>query len=139
MNITDKIKNTGLRCTKVREEVLGLLIEVAHPISHADIFSRKKFTDFDRVTIYRTLDAFFKVGLIHQIKGSDGISRFGVNFNHSKNKCSGNHIHFLCSFCNQMTCLSEQPLPWIDVPKGSEIYSKQLVVYGKCSKCAPKI
>ncbi len=137
-NIPEILKSKGLRITKVREAVLQVLINSGNPLSHQEIITRKKTAEFDRVTVYRTLETLQKLRLIHKIKGTDGVSRFGANENKASEKCSGDHIHFHCSVCNQMSCLPEQPLPWIKAPKGFEIHSKQLVVYGTCSKCTRK-
>lgn len=135
-NVSEILKNKGLRLTDVRKAVLQLLLNSGNPLSHQDIISKKTILGFDRVTVYRTLETFQKSHLIHKIKGTDGVSRFGANLEKLSEKCSGDHIHFHCSVCNKMTCLPEQPLPWIKAPKGFEIHSKQLVVYGTCSKCA---
>ncbi len=138
LDIAQILKDHGIRVTKVREAVLHLLMESGRPLTHSEIIAQKKISEFDRVTIYRTLEALQESRLIHQVKGTDGISRFGANPNHSSHKCTGDHIHFLCSTCNKMTCLPEQSLPWIKAHKGFEIYSKQLVVYGICSACNKK-
>lgn len=139
MNIVELLKKNGLRCTQVREMVLKALLYEGRPLSHSEMISKKPISEFDRVTIYRTLESLQKARLIHQIKGTDGISRYSANDLNDDSKCSGDHIHFHCSTCQKMTCLPEQALPWIKAPKGFEIHSKQLVVYGKCTKCAKKI
>ena len=138
LNMSQTLKDYGIRLTKVREAVFLLLVKEARPLSHNEIISHSEISKFDRVTIYRTLEVFLEARLIHQVKGTDGGSRFGANFSDSHRKCTGDHIHFLCSVCNEMTCLPEQPLPWVNAPKGFEIQSKQLVVYGVCSVCHKK-
>jgi hypothetical protein len=37
-----------------------------------------------------------------------------------------------------MSCLPEQPLPWVKAPAGAIIHSKQLVVHGHCAACVSK-
>ncbi|MBF0208819.1 MAG: transcriptional repressor, partial [Oligoflexia bacterium] len=122
-----------------REAMLQLLYTQNRPLTHQEIISRKTFASFDRVTIYRTLDTLQKVGLLHKILGSDGVWRFCAHKYSKETKCGGNHIHFFCSECNQMCCMPEQPLPWINPPKGAKIISKQLLVHGLCATCASKL
>jgi Fur family ferric uptake transcriptional regulator len=128
------LKKHGLRRTIAREAILQLLTRARRPLSHQDILKhRKMLGSLDRVTVYRTLETLLEAGLLHRIQGTDGVWRFCRH--ESAEKCGGNHIHFLCSACNQMSCLPEQPLPWISAPEGATIHSKQLVVYGYCAAC----
>lgn len=138
LSVTSLLKNSNVRMTPARQEVLNLLLKKNRPLSHQEMLSSKKLQEMDRVTLYRTLEALLKAKMIHQIIGADGVTRYCVNKSSSAEKCSGNHIHFHCSKCNQMMCLPDQPLPWITPPKGSTVFHKQLVVYGICEKCGMK-
>ena len=136
---TQLLKKTGLRRTPARESILRLLADAGRPLSHQDILKQGKGeTCFDRVTVYRTLETLQKRGLLHRIQGVDGTWRFCRHRDESPGKCAGNHIHFLCSGCDQMFCLPEQPLPWVAAPAGATILSKQLVVHGHCAACTTK-
>jgi Fur family ferric uptake transcriptional regulator/Fur family zinc uptake transcriptional regulator len=133
------LKTNGLRRTSAREAILQLLTNARRPLSHQDILKRRKGTgSLDRVTVYRTLETLQEAGLLHRIQGMDGSWRFCRHKSESPGKCAGNHIHFLCSRCDQMSCLPEQPLPWIVAPAGAAIHSKQLVVHGHCAACVRK-
>ena len=130
------LKKVGLRRTAARETLLLLLADAGHPLSHRDILARQKGKEaLDRVTVYRTLETLQEAGILHRIQGTDGAWRFCRHQCESAEKCAGNHIHFLCSNCDQMSCLPEQPLPWIVAPRGALIHSKQLVVHGYCAAC----
>jgi Fur family ferric uptake transcriptional regulator len=136
---TQLLKTTGLRRTTAREAILQLLTNAGRPLSHQDILKRRKGTgSFDRVTVYRTLETLQQAGLLHRIQGTDGTWRFCRHKYESSGKCAGNHIHFLCSKCDRMSCLPEQPLPWVSPPAGASIHSKQLVVHGHCAACVAK-
>jgi Fur family transcriptional regulator, ferric uptake regulator len=133
------LKMNGLRRTSAREAVLQLLASARRPLSHQEILRRPKGKgSFDRVTVYRTLETLHQAGLVHRIQDRDGTSRFCRHTPGSAGKCGGNHIHFLCSKCDKMSCLPEQPLPWVQAPAGAMIHSKQLVVHGFCASCAAK-
>lgn len=114
--------------------VLEVLNQVDRPLSHQEIANEPAIGRLDRVTLYRTLTTLQQAGLLHRIQGVDGVWRFRGHHTQS-GKCGGNHIHFLCLECNQMSCLPEQPLPWVKEPNGAEVFGKQLVVYGRCAGC----
>ena len=58
------LKAHALSVTDGRKEILGLFLARKGALAHADI--EKKVGDrFDRVTIYRTLQAFVDTGLVH--------------------------------------------------------------------------
>lgn len=135
---TQLLKKNGLRRTAAREAILQLLTNAGRPLSHQDILKRRRTGSFDRVTVYRTLETLQEAGLLHRIQGTDGTWRFCRHKYGSPGKCAGNHIHFLCSRCDQMSCLPEQPLPWVSPPAGASIHSKQLVVHGYCAACVAK-
>ncbi len=132
------LKTSGLRRTTVRETILRLLDNAGRPLSHQDILRRRGAISFDRVTVYRTLETLQEAGLLHRIQGMDGTWRFCRHRSESPGKCSGNHIHFLCARCDLMSCLPEQPLPWVAAPAGATIHSKQLVVHGHCAACVAR-
>lgn len=138
-NIAQLFKTNRLRQTPIRESLLNLFCQVTHPLSHADILRQPTMAEFDRVTLYRTLDTLQKAGILHKILGQDGIWRFGFHGGQETPSCGGNHCHFLCGECQVMTCLPDQPLPWVTVPAGAVIHSKQLVVRGLCATCASKL
>ncbi len=136
---TNLLKAIGLRRTAAREAILQLLESAGRPLSHQDIYKRlQRIGSFDRVTVYRTLETLLEAGLLHRIQATNGTWRFCRHTSSTSGKCSGNHIHFLCSKCDRMSCLPEQPLPWVLPPAGAVIHSKQLVVHGFCAGCVTK-
>ncbi len=128
------LHSAGLRNTKARKIVLQVLSRADRPLSHQEIAGHPETGSLERVTLYRTLTTLRKAGLLHRVRGIDGVWRFRSHHANS-GKCGGNHIHFMCLECNEMSCLPEQPLPWVKEPEGAEIFGKQLVVYGRCARC----
>ncbi len=134
MTPSQRLHAAGLRTTPVREAVLRILGKAGRPLSHQEIARRPGLAGVDRVTLYRTLATLQKNGLLHSVRGLDGAWRF-ADPPALAERCAGNHVHFLCLACNQMTCLPEQPLPWVEEPAGAEVEGKQLIVYGRCARC----
>jgi Fur family ferric uptake transcriptional regulator/Fur family zinc uptake transcriptional regulator len=126
-----------MKNTVLRRRVLELLFERQEPMSHSEIFEALATSGekLDRVTLYRTLSAFSEARIVHEVQGTDGAVRFCLHES-SRGGCLGNHPHFLCRRCGRMSCLSDQPLPYIEVPAGTLVEGKQLLIFGLCPQCA---
>ncbi len=135
MNVFNTLQTAGLRRTRAREVVLRLLLEVGRPLTHQELAVRPLANQLDRVTLYRTLAALVRAGLVHQVQGTDSSWRYCVH-EIEQTECSGNHPHFMCLSCSKMHCKIELPLPWVSVPKGAQVVGKQFVVFGHCPDCA---
>ena len=133
MDIAAHIRAAGLRRTPARLAVLAVLRRAGCLLKHKEIADR--LPEVDRVTLYRTLSSLRDADLVHRARGLDGAWRYGCNEDQEQ-RCPGDHIHFHCLQCHSMRCLPDRPLPWITVDDGSEVVGKQLIVYGRCSRCA---
>jgi Fur family ferric uptake transcriptional regulator/Fur family zinc uptake transcriptional regulator len=132
------LKSASLRATPVRLAVLGQLLRIRRPVSHAELWQRKKIRAFNRVTVYRTLLTLQKIGIVHGVQGMDGVWRFCAH-SQERDRCPGNHPHFVCQKCRRMICLPGQTMPRVEVPEGTIVAAKQLVVYGICRDCAAQL
>jgi Fe2+ or Zn2+ uptake regulation protein len=128
------LSEAGLRPTAQRESVLATLLATGRSLSHPELADL--LPALDRVTVFRSLKTLKASGLLHAVRGIDGIQRYFVN-PRGKRGCPGSHPHFLCLVCGEMSCLEDQVLPRVEVPRGSEVQGKQLLVYGTCARCSP--
>ena len=131
------LRGKGMRVTPLRRRVLEILAERKEPLSHTEILERLTAETAkapDRVTLYRTLASFADFRLVHQILGTDGILRFCLH-DPFRPGCPGDHPHFLCRVCGRMICLPGQTLPKIEVPQGTSVDGKQLLIFGRCPGC----
>lgn len=128
------LKQHGLRATRHRICVLSVLEKASVPMSHVALMQAIADPGFDRVTLYRVLNALKEVGLIHQVQGSDGVWRFCAHESDA-GICPGGHPHLLCEVCGGMQCLTGQKLPHIEVPSDFEVHHKQMLITGVCHKC----
>lgn len=127
------LKESGLRATEGRRRVLSSLQDAGCALSHRELV--ETLVGMDRVTIYRNLRQLKEAGLVHGVQGIDGVSRYIVNAA-GKRGCPGGHPHFLCTGCGALSCLDDQELPRVSVPKGAAVRGKQLLLYGLCAPCA---
>jgi len=134
----EALQEADIRITRIRREILAVLYELGHPVSHGDISSQEQLRNFDRVTLYRSLNLLLEKGLVHGVLGTDGSWRYCA---HPKDVegCPGGHPHFLCMECGRMFCLPDQAIPFVEVPPDFEVAGKQFVIYGRCSECRNKV
>jgi Fur family ferric uptake transcriptional regulator len=129
------LKKNQLSITESRRQILHMFMQQkAGALRHSDI--EREFHDMDRVTIYRTLQAFCEKGIIHTIPGSDGAARYAL----CRSGCEtghhhDNHVHFVCSVCKQTQCLEDVHIPFVKMPEGFEMKKAEMVVSGICKQC----
>jgi len=131
----DILKRNTLSVTESRKAILDLFIDTDGALAHADI-EKNISNDFDRVTVYRTLQTFFENGIIHQIPTTDNTVLYAL----CKDKCEAGHhhdehVHFICNLCYKTICLDEVTVPQVKLPKGFKPLQKAMVVKGICAEC----
>lgn len=131
----DILKRNTLSVTESRKAILDLFIDTDGALAHSDI-EKNISTDFDRVTVYRTLQTFFENGIIHQIPTTDNTVLYAL----CKDKCEAGHhhdehVHFICTLCDKTICLDEVTVPQVKLPKGFKPLQKAMVVKGICAEC----
>lgn len=129
------LKGHGLRQTDCRSEVLKLLLEKEVALNHADL-EQSLSKDFDRVTLYRTLNTFLDHGIVHRILDDTGMARFAL----CPEECDEdhhhhNHVHFKCISCNSTICLDEVKVPDLNLPQGYAKSDMDVLIQGTCPKC----
>ena len=134
--ITETLKKNQLSITDSRKKILELFMRSNGALAHADIENQSS-TEFDRVTIYRTLQTFVEKGIIHTIPTSDNSVRYAL----CKDNCSeghhhDDHVHFMCDECGTTYCLDHVVVPEVELPKGFTATRTDVVVSGRCKNCA---
>ncbi len=133
--IIDLLKRTGLSITDSRKKILDSFFQKNSALAHADI-ELHVGTDFDRVTIYRTLQTFVDKGIIHTIPTPDNAVVYAL----CKDSCSAghhqdNHVHFICDNCSKTFCLEHIVVPTVKMPTGFKATQIDMVVSGVCNFC----
>lgn len=131
----DVLKALGLSITDSRKKILSLFYESKGALAHADI-EKKSSANFDRVTVYRTLQTFVEKGIIHTIPTTDNSIKYAL----CKSDCGqghhhDNHVHFICDSCDTTFCLDHVQIPKVKLPDGFTSKQTDLVVSGICNNC----
>jgi Fur family ferric uptake transcriptional regulator len=134
-DIRDLLRRNQLSVTSSREKILQLFLEQEGALAHGDI-EKKAGERFDRVTVYRTLQAFVEKGIIHTIPTADNAILYAL----CKDNCEAghhhdHHIHFECGNCGVTYCLDDVVTPEVKLPRGYVTQQIDVLVKGICKDC----
>ena len=125
-----------LRQTPIRIAVLSYFKESNTALSHANL--EQNFNkQFDRVTLYRTLNSFIENGILHKVLDDSGSAKYAVcNDDHCEiHQHNDNHVHFKCLKCHTTQCLHDIEIPAIGHLPHYTIQSANLLLEGICKIC----
>ena len=133
--VDEILKKNQLSVTDGRKKILELFLSSNGALAHADI-EKKTGENFDRVTVYRTLQTFVDKGIIHHIPTTDNSILYAL----CKHKCEAGqhhdeHVHFICNHCGKTICLDDVTVPSVKLPKGFKPAQAAMVVTGICNEC----
>lgn len=131
--IYDLLDEKNLSRTRCRIEILKAMRQASSALSEPEI-RQKIGVHFDRTTVYRSLRSFLKQDVIHSIALDGGELRFALTPQKDVAH-SSHHVHFFCSECNGVFCISHHSFGTPELPDGFEAKSFDLLIQGKCSNC----
>lgn len=104
-DLRSRIRGAGLRSTPARLAVLQALEQRSTPVTHADLAGELVPQGFDKATVYRNLIDLTDAGLLSRTELGDHVWRFELR--RETDEHSGDHPHFLCLDCGEVSCLSD--------------------------------
>lgn len=130
------LRSSGLRRTKPRAAILGVLMRARKPLTQEQISSKLGPAIANKVTIYRTLERFCEAGLVHKAFMQKRAWHFELADRCTESQC---HPHFTCEKCGVISCLVGLPVSIIKgVKKGFVIHRQQVRLEGLCPRCVGK-
>ena len=138
-NVLEKMREAGLRLTQSRLKILELLESTQKSLSPSEIFLtlQKKFKDqdFDRVTVYRILEKFEELEIVHAV--GDG------KYIYCTHQACGHDKHFIaiCTRCGYVTDVGgttktlQVLSDFIEKEAKFKMTNDSIVVRGLCQKC----
>ena len=127
------LREHSLKNTSCRVDVLSCFLKAEYAIAPKDLESG--LHQYDRVTLYRTLNTFIEKGILHKIPDDNGTVRYGLTPSVLTTEAKREHIHFKCDDCGRTECLSDYHIPQINLPAGYKANQINLVVKGQCQRC----
>ncbi|MFA9275793.1 MAG: Fur family transcriptional regulator [Candidatus Aquirickettsiella gammari] len=147
-----KLRQTQVRVTQARKEVLSVLLVQQRALSHTEM--QDALPAMDRVTLYRALDCLADAGLAHKITGDDRVFRFSTGHEPAQHASSVDkltpaqhqHGHFQCTRCAKVFCLEQpdaghtlrdqlQATLEATVAKGFQSHAIEVTIKGWCERC----
>lgn len=132
--IGEKLRSSGHHLTPQRLMILDILVRSDAHISAEEIYQqvRARHPRLHISSIYRTLEALKKLGLVTETDLRDGKLRY-----HLQEK--GGHHHLICEKCGQVLELDESILS----PLKAALHRKyrfradlrHLAIFGRCARC----
>ncbi|MCY4779731.1 transcriptional repressor [Sphingobacterium sp. UT-1RO-CII-1] len=129
------LKKNELKVTPHRLRVLEEITQKETAISQPDL-EKIVGKEIDRVTLYRILSNFEEKGIVHKVFDLNGTATYAIcSSDCSEAHHQDQHLHFICSICNNVYCLDEISLPQIILPKKFSLHSLAINAVGLCDKC----
>lgn len=131
----ETLAKAGLRSTAARTAVLQWLQKSKAPATHAEISVDLVPLGFDKATVFRNLNDLAEAGLVSRTELGDHVWRFELR--DADHEHGGQHPHFVCIRCGQVTCLHELDLPKSTLKQLSQVGSvTEILVRGHCLTCS---
>ncbi len=128
MQATEILAHRNLHFTKGRKLILDVLLKSKVALSEKEIRFEAS-GNIDRATVYRTLKKFTDNGIIHPVITDNNITKYMIR------KDPENHLHFRCTSCDDIFCLTHIQLSSYELPEGFVQENTNFLVSGKCKEC----
>lgn len=134
--ISDLLRQHGFRATRGRVDLMTVLYAAHRPLAHNEILGRLRGTAFNRVSLYRALEAMVEAGLVHRVYLEDRAWAFESADHCKEHQC---HPHFTCRACGSVDCITEAAVPLAKgLPEGYVIERQKVHIRGLCPACSKK-
>ena len=129
------LRRHAVRLTPVRRTVLDVLAHSPFALSGAEL--EKQLPPTDRVTLYRTLRTFEEKGLVHRVIDHSETVRYAAPCLEEAGPASPtpDHVHFKCTACQHIYCLSQVPVPAVALPGPYQVLRRDYLLLGVCAQC----
>ncbi len=127
------LRGARLYCTRSRVAIVKLLGRSRRPLSQGQIARKLGGGQYNKVTIYRTLESLANAGLVHKAFVQKRAWHFELSDHCTERQC---HPHFTCTKCGKTHCFMGVSIPMAKrPPKGFVILRQQVRLEGLCPAC----
>lgn len=128
------LHKNGLSKTRTRVNILNALKKSKAPLSGKEICSSLS-EKCDKSTVHRTLNSLFEKQVVQRVI-IDHEVKYALKTKHNHtSENNKDHLHFKCSQCNKLYCLTEITVRDYILPKGFVKEENQFLIIGKCKEC----
>jgi len=133
--LIELMERHGIKSTANRIIIARAMVEGQRPMTMLELEDR--IGSIDKSGIFRTLTLFKEKHLVHVVEDSDGV-RYELCHSCDHSTDNDMHVHFHCERCGETVCLTDIPIPDVDLPEGYEMQSANFILKGFCPKCQNK-
>lgn len=128
------LEQFGVRATPVRSMLYQALEHSKSAMSLTDL--ELELETVDKSSIFRNLQLFMEVGMIHQIQDGSGVAKYATS-QLGSDELPLNHAHFCCRKCSETICLDHTflDISELTLPEGYYAEGYSLVLKGVCKHC----
>jgi Fur family transcriptional regulator, ferric uptake regulator len=133
--IQEVLQGFEMRCTQGRTALLKILLRAKQALSQEQIAEKLAVREqqLDKATIYRALECFVEVGLVHRAYQQDRVWYYELSHRCSEKQC---HPHFNCTACGKTFCLPNAKVPLAKgIKRGFVLQRQKVRLEGLCPKC----
>lgn len=138
-DVNEKLRSREYKLTSRREHILKVLLENTDKhLSAEEIYHlvKLKAPETGLATVYRTLELFSDLRIIHSMDFGDGRRRFEFG---SGEEGDHRHHHLICTGCGKITEVNEDLLEELESKVNREydfeVSDHQLKIFGLCKDC----
>lgn len=139
-DVNEKLRSREYKLTSRREHILKVLLENTDKhLSAEEIYHlvKLKAPETGLATVYRTLELFLDLEIIHSMDFGDGRRRFEFG---SGEEGDHRHHHLICTGCGKITEVNEDLLEELESKVKREydfdVNDHQLKIFGMCKDCS---
>ncbi len=130
-----RIREAGLRLTMPRRAICAVLAANGEAfVSSGDVLAavERDTGPIDPSTVYRTLDEFARIGLVHHVHHGNQPGQWHLTVNHD-------HLHLVCEQCGRTQMVpTEEVQSMLDLFEEKyrfRAYLHHFAVLGRCEAC----
>ena len=128
------LASNGMSKTRKRVEILQTLKDAKMPLSGMEICLLMN-GNCDKSTVYRTLNTLFEKDVLQRVIIDHEVKYALKATDPSGEGHATDHLHFKCSNCERLYCLTEIEIGDYELPEGFSKEENQFLIIGKCNKC----
>jgi Fur family peroxide stress response transcriptional regulator len=127
--ISQRLAASGIRLTRQREEVLGILLQRRDHPTAAEVFLRAKrhMPSISLATVYNCLEALVQNGLVKQVNLQRAPTRYCPNLQE--------HSHFFCERCSSVFDVEAPPASDWKLGADFQVSQAEITFKGLCPDC----
>jgi len=135
--IEKKLKQHNYKLTNQRRAILDILLKnESEHLSTEEIFNlvKEKHPDIGLATVYRTLQLFDELDIIHKLNFGDGCYRYEIN-----REQKHHHHHLICVKCGKVIEFGDDLLEKleenIEKQNNFKVLDHRVKFFGYCAEC----